>query len=200
VEGRFLEKPSLHPLISSPFSPEKPSTFFCYQIRQDMKANLLDRISDGINRVVTYLVAVLLGAMTIIVFLQVLFRYVLNAPLDWSEELSTFTFVWASLLGASIGLKRSEHPRLDLIVNLFPSKTQKTIAGLYNLTILFLLAVLFIYGAKLTVTMKSQLTAALEYSVSFVYAVLPVSAAIMFIHLAIQTVRLFSKRNQEKKS
>ena len=164
-----------------------------------MEASLLDRISNGLNEVVKYLAAALLAAMTIIVFLQVLFRYVLNAPLDWSEELGSFAFVWMALLGASVGLKRNEHPRLDLIVNLFSPKMQRVIAGLYNLTILFLLFVLFFYGAKLTVTMKSQLTAALQYSVSFVYAVLPISAAIMFIHLAIQTVGLFLKKNQERK-
>ena len=164
-----------------------------------MEASLLDRVSNGLNEVVKYLAAFLLAAMTIIVFLQVLFRYVLNAPLDWSEELSTFTFVWTSLLGASIGLKRRESPRLDLIVNLFPPKIQRTIEVVYNLAILFLLAVLFIYGARLTASMKSQLTAALEYSVSFVYAVLPISAAIMFIHLAIQTVRLFLGKNEEGK-
>ena len=165
-----------------------------------MEASLLNRISNGLNEVVKYLAAFLLAAMTIIVFLQVLFRYVLNHPLDWSEELGSFAFVWASLLGATIGLKRRENPRLDLIVNLFPGKMQRTIEELYNLAILFLLAVLFIYGAKLTVSMKSQLTAALQYSVSFVYAVLPISAAIMFIHLAIQTVRLFLGENQEKES
>jgi TRAP-type C4-dicarboxylate transport system permease small subunit len=164
-----------------------------------MEASLLNRISNGLNEVVKYLVAVLLASMTVIVFLQVLFRYVLNHPLDWSEELGSFAFVWMSLLGASIGLKRNEHPRLDLVVNLFSSETQRLIAGLYNLAILFLLAVLFIYGVSLTASMKSQLTAALQYSVSFVYAVLPISAAIMFIHLAIQTVGLFLAKNQERK-
>ena len=165
-----------------------------------MEMDRLNRISNLLNDVVKYLAAFLLAVMTLIVFSEVLFRYVLNAPLDWSEELATFTFVWASLLGASIGLKRRENPRLDLIVNLFPRKMQRTIEGLYNLAILFLLAVLFIYGARLTVSMKSQLTAALQYSVSFVYVVLPISAAIMFFHLAIQTFELFLKKNEEEQS
>jgi len=159
----------------------------------------MNRISNGLNEVVKYLAAVLLASMTIIVFLQVLFRYVLNHPLDWSEELGSFAFVWMSLLGASIGLKRKEHPRLDLVVNHFSPNAQRVIAGLYNVAILFLLFVLFLYGAKLTVSMKSQLTAALQYSVSFVYSVLPISAAIMFFHLAIQTVGLFLEKNEERK-
>ncbi len=163
-----------------------------------MELSRLEQTSGVLNDVVKYLAAFLLAVMTLIVFLEVLFRYVLNAPLDWSEELATFTFVWASLLGASIGLKMRENPRLDLVVKLFPLKMQKTIEGIYNIAVLFLLAVLFIYGARLTVSMKSQLTAALQYSVSFIYAVLPISAAIMFFHLAIQTVGLFLKKNEEE--
>jgi TRAP-type C4-dicarboxylate transport system permease small subunit len=165
-----------------------------------MGASFLSRISRGLNELVKSMAALLLAAMTLIVFLQVLFRYVLNAPLDWSEEMSTFTFVWMSLLGASIGLKRKEHPRLDLIVNLLPPTAQRTIEILYNFTILFLLAVLFIYGTRLTASMRSQLTAALEYSVAYIYAVLPISAAIMFIHLSIQTVSLFQGENHERKN
>ena len=169
-------------------------------MEREMKVSRLEQTSNVLNEVVKYLAAFLLAVMTLIVFLEVLFRYVLNAPLDWSEELATFTFVWASLLGASIGLKRRENPRLDLVVNLFSPKIQKTIEGIYNIAILFLLAVLFIYGARLTASMKSQLTAALQYSVSFIYVVLPISAAIMFIHLAIQTVGLFLKKNEEEPS
>ncbi|MBM4305574.1 MAG: TRAP transporter small permease [Deltaproteobacteria bacterium] len=162
-----------------------------------MEARLLERISKRLNEVVKHLAAFLLAAMTILVFSQVLFRYLLEVPLDWSEELSTFTFVWMALLGASVGLKRNEHPRLDLFFNFFPKGMQKIVTVLCNFAILFMLMVLFVYGWKLTVSMKSQLTAALQYSVSFVYVVLPISAAIMFIHLAIQTIFLLDKKAQE---
>jgi hypothetical protein len=62
----------------------------------------------------------LTGAMAVLVFLQVLFRYVLDAPLDWSEEMSTFAFAWMCLLGASVGLRYDQHPRLDILLILFP--------------------------------------------------------------------------------
>lgn len=158
---------------------------------------LLGRISDILNRWTKYLAGLLLAAMTILVFLQVLFRYVLNAPLDWSEELSTFTFVWMALLGASIGLKNNEHPRLDLLLNSLTPVRKKVVTVSCNIAILFMLYILFVYGWRLTVSMKSQLTAALGYSVSFVYVVLPISAAIMFIHLGIQTLSLLGRKDQE---
>ena len=158
---------------------------------------ILERFSNVLNQWTKYLAGVLIAVMTILVFLQVLFRYLLKAPLDWSEELSTFTFVWMALLGASIGLKNNEHPRLDLFFNFLAPTRKKIVTLLCNLAILFMLIVLFIYGLKLTASMKSQLTAALRYSVSFVYVVLPISSAIMFIHLAIQMVCLFGQKDQE---
>ena len=46
----------------------------------------------------------LVSVMTMIVFLQVVYRYVLAEPLHWSEEMARYLFVWLSLLGATLGL------------------------------------------------------------------------------------------------
>lgn len=153
----------------------------------------IDRISEQLDHAVKYVAAFLIAAMSVLVFLQVLFRYVLDAPLDWSEESSSFAFVWMALLGASIGLKHEEHPSLDIFFRLFPSGIQKLTRMLINLSIIFMLVILFIFGLKLTISMKLQSTAALGYSVAFVYVVLPISAVIMLIHVIIQTVELFKK-------
>ena len=136
----------------------------------------------------------LTGAMAVLVFLQVLFRYVLEAPLDWSEEMSTFAFAWMCLLGASVGLRYDQHPRLDILLIRFPPLIQKGARALINFSIMFMLVVLLVYGVKLTMTMKMQKTAALGYSVSFVYVVLPLSAMIMLVHMIVQTMLLFRKR------
>lgn len=139
----------------------------------------------------------LTGVMAILVFLQVLFRYVLDAPLDWSEEMSTFAFAWMCLLGASVGLRYDEHPRLDIFLNRFPQMMQKFTRLLINLSVLFMLVVLLIYGWRLTMVMKMQKTAALGYSVSFVYIVLPLSALIMIFHVIAQTFNLLGKSPEE---
>ena len=75
---------------------------------------LLNRVSRQLDHVMKLLSGFLIAAMTILVFLQVIFRYLLDAPIDWSEEMASFAFVWMALLGASVGLKNDEHPRLDI--------------------------------------------------------------------------------------
>jgi TRAP-type transport system small permease protein len=153
---------------------------------------ILFRIGDLLNEVIKFLAGFLTAVMAVLVLLQVIFRYFLKAPLAWSEETASFAFVWMALLGASVGLKGEDHPNLDVLITRFPPAFQKAAAVLINLCILFVLVVMFIYGGKLALSMRSQLTAALGYSVSYMYAVLPLSALIMAFHVAIKTLRLFT--------
>jgi len=159
---------------------------------------LLDGISRRLNQSMKFLAGFLIAAMTVLVFLQVVFRYLLDAPLDWSEEMASFAFVWMALLGASVGLKNDEHPRLDIFYQVFPDRVKTLCTLIINLAILFMLVVLFVFGLKLTVVMQMQRTAALGYSVSYVYAVLPLSAAIMFIHVLVKSVLLLSDQGSKE--
>jgi TRAP-type C4-dicarboxylate transport system permease small subunit len=154
--------------------------------------DMLERISNAVDTVVRHMAGFLLAVMTLVVFLQVLFRYVFDAPLDWSEELATFTFAWMTLLGAGIGLKYDQHPSLDIFQSRFPPPLRKAAQVLVNLAVMFMLVVLCIYGWKLTTAMKMEKMAALGYSVAFIYIILPVSSVIMFIHILVRTIVLIA--------
>jgi tripartite ATP-independent transporter DctM subunit len=56
---------------------------------------------------------ILLGAATTA-------RYVFNAPLVWSDELATVLFLWLSMLGAVVALRRTEHMRLTAFIRNLP--------------------------------------------------------------------------------
>ena len=160
--------------------------------------NLLNGLSRHLNQAMKFISGFLIAAMSILVFLQVVFRYLLDAPLDWSEEMASFAFVWMALLGASVGLKNDEHPRLDIFYQIFPDWVKKLSLLVINIAILFMLVVLFIFGIKLTIAMQMQRTAALGYSISYVYAVLPLSAIIMFIHVFVKTITLLFDTKPEE--
>ncbi len=59
----------------------------------------MKKISDVLNRGCEAALILFLAAMAIIVFLQVIFRYLLHLPLFWTEEFARYCLVWASLLG-----------------------------------------------------------------------------------------------------
>lgn len=63
------------------------------------------------------LIQALLATIVAVIFAQVVFRYVLSAPLIWSEEIARLCFVWLTFLGAAILAHRGEHIAVALFGN-----------------------------------------------------------------------------------
>ncbi len=71
-----------------------------------------------IDRIETTGIALLLGAMTLITFANVIARYVFNSNILWALETTVFLFAWLVLLGVSHGIKISAHIGVDLVLNI----------------------------------------------------------------------------------
>lgn len=72
----------------------------------------LGRITDQIEETA---MALLLGAMTVITFANVIARYVFNDNILWALEATVFLFAWLVLLGATYGVKKTLHLGVDLV-------------------------------------------------------------------------------------
>ena len=91
------------------------------------------------------LIALLLGIMTLITFANVLARYVFNSNILWAVEGTVYLFAWLVLLGVGYGIKHSIHIGVDVVVKMFPRKTQKFIT-LFAVAACILYAVLLLKG------------------------------------------------------
>ena len=66
-----------------------------------------------------------LAIMTVLVFIQVIMRYVFQNSLSWSEELARYIFLWLSWIGASYAVKERSHFRVEMFADLFKGKARK---------------------------------------------------------------------------
>tara|TARA_Y100001960_G_C14707067_1_gene844872 strand:- start:6 stop:677 length:672 start_codon:yes stop_codon:yes gene_type:complete len=83
------------------------------------------RITDAIEET---LIAFFLGAMTLLTFANVIFRYVFNDNILWALELTVFMFAWMVLVGASYGVKKHFHIGVDVIINMVSEPKRKVLA------------------------------------------------------------------------
>lgn len=74
------------------------------------------------------IIAVLIGAMTVITFANVVARYIFNHNILWALELTVFMFGWLVLLGASYAVKKNAHLGVDVIINILPPTGRRTLA------------------------------------------------------------------------
>jgi tripartite ATP-independent transporter DctM subunit len=76
----------------------------------------LDSIEHILGTLVEIPAALLVVAEIVILFAGVISRYVLHAPLIWSDELASILFLWLAMLGAVVAFRRSEHMRMTALV------------------------------------------------------------------------------------
>jgi TRAP-type transport system small permease protein len=138
-------------------------------------------MSKLIDRLVHWGLAVCLGAMTCIVFISVVFRYVLNSPLTWSEELASLLFAWLTFIGAYVGFRTRSHISIDTLMIFLPPAVRRGVARLVDICVLLLLALFVWQGIKITVTTWSLEFPAMEISRGYLYLALPIGAALMAI-------------------
>lgn len=91
-------------------------------------------------------IAVILGLMTIITFVNVVLRYGFNTGLIWGLEATSFLFAWLVLLGMSYAVKVTAHLGVDAVINLF-SKPKRRIFALIACACCVFYAFLLFKGA-----------------------------------------------------
>ena len=114
-----------------------------------------------------------------ITFAHIIGRYVLRAPIFYSEELARFCFIWASLLGASIVHRMDEHTSVTYFVGLLPPKARHALAIARSVVILALLGGLIYQGFRLSWIRRGLRLSALNWSWIWFYSALPVGSVLM---------------------
>ena len=78
------------------------------------------KILDLYCRAIKFTIALCLAVMVVLVFGNVVLRYVFNSGITVSEELSRWLMVWLTFLGAIVALREHSHLGVDTLVRALP--------------------------------------------------------------------------------
>jgi TRAP-type C4-dicarboxylate transport system permease small subunit len=140
-------------------------------------------LADALRKAGMGVLVVCGAAMSIIVMLQIVFRFVVYVPIPWSEELARYLMIWMGMVGAFVALREGRHIGVSLFVDRLPPRMGARVVFLVRAaTILFLLVVAR-YGIALAVFNASQRSPALDIPMIFPYLAVPVGAVLMIVEL-----------------
>ena len=142
----------------------------------------LERISRSVNHWVEYVLFGLGFAMSVVVAVQVFFRYALNDSLFWSEELARYLLVWLTFLGASVAYRRNIHPGVDIVYTRMPASIQRTISIFIHFISTVLFGVMIFYGIQFSYFVRLQISPALYLPKWIVFSIIPLNGIIFMIH------------------
>ena len=111
---------------------------------------------------------------------EVIGRYVFQKMSMWSGEVSTYSLVWASMLGGAVGLKKGYMIRMTTVLESVPEKVVKFLKFLSYICALIFFGAMFGYGLFQTLYNVKQTSPAIGLVMSYPYAALPTGFFIMF--------------------
>lgn len=139
-----------------------------------------------VDKVVLGLIVAFSTVMVASTFLQVVFRYFLDHPLSWSEELSRFCFIWIVYLGTALAAKSGSHIGVDYLYKRLKTAVQLPIFVFTNLLILCFVGVVFFESIPVIGIDMSQHSPAIGIPMGLVYLAIPTGFGLIFFYVSVQ--------------
>jgi TRAP-type C4-dicarboxylate transport system permease small subunit len=124
----------------------------------------------------------LLLAMTVVVATNVCYRFVLNDPLSWGDEVAQILLVWLTFLGAALAVRDDEHYYLNYLSRKASGPALRRLQLFRDLATLLAIGVLLYYSAIVSWQIRQWIMPATEISRALVYGACPVGCAFMLFY------------------
>ena len=112
----------------------------------------------------------LLVSIVIITFVQVLFRYVFQFSLAWTEELARYIFLWLAALSIAHGFKTKSHFALTFLVDRIQKRYRSLIFTIVNVSMLLFLSIFVWKSCEYTLSVIDQVGPGTGLSMSVPYS------------------------------
>ncbi len=129
--------------------------------------------------------------LVVITSLQVFTRYVLNAPLSWTEEAARMVFTWIIFIGAALIVKRGSHISIDYVPKLLPASVRRWLLLASNTFTLAVVLILAVKGFRLLQITGASESPALGIRWVYVYAAFPIGMSLMAVRYLAALVALW---------
>ncbi|MBE1555266.1 TRAP transporter small permease [Sporosarcina limicola] len=145
------------------------------------------------NRFEESVLVLTLAVMVILIFGQVVGRYVFGSAPSWTEELARYIHIFQVWVGASYAVKIRQHIRVGAFIELFSGMRRKLLETI-SIIVWFALALfLAIFGTQLVMTsiQNGQVTPALQLPMWIPFIAIPLGGGGMALRLIYQIIKVW---------
>lgn len=143
---------------------------------------MIARLNKTIDRALDVALIVILGAMSLLVAVNVFFRFMLNSSIYWGDEVALVLMVWLTFLGAAVSTRENEHYEFKYLIHKLTGRPLKWY--LYTRHVINIVAILLLgfYSGKVAIEIYGWILPATEISRTFVYGACPLGCLFMLLY------------------
>lgn len=155
------------------------------------------KIIDGIE---DWLACITFIAMTVVVIVIVLCRYVFKVPFMAGEEIARYLMIWCAYAGVAYGFRKHAHVGVVVFAEMLPQSFQKYIVIIRHIlsSIIMIALCYFAYMVFEKYLSTGQITTVTKLPTAYVYIIIPIGLLLGTIHQIVDAVLSFKNVNTEE--
>lgn len=134
-----------------------------------------DKVITVLYKIIKVILCVVLLTMVGVLMAHIIFRYVLNNSLTWSEELLKILLVWFGMMSVAILAVRREHVSIVIFKEHMPKKMSAALTKLTQIITVVICLIVIYVGIQYVLAAGHRPTPALRLPYGYAYASIPVS-------------------------
>ncbi len=160
-----------------------------------MTAHFFDRTQAfgyRLNWVNERFCALLMATLVLVIWFEVVQRYVFHLGFTWGEEFSRYVMIWAALLAVPVGAYRREHIGLEFVLNMLSSSRRRRLRLVLDLIGLAFFLFLTSYGVGMAASGRTQYATIFGMTMVVPFASVPVCGLLTSIQIVVTLLREFA--------
>jgi TRAP-type C4-dicarboxylate transport system permease small subunit len=159
--------------------------------------NSLSRFFIRIDKSIEVFSILLIIAMVLIVFTQVMTRKLFNFVFFWSEEVTLLCLTWFSFIGIAIGFREKLHIGMDMVENILPRTALTILDRVIDAATFGFGLYMVVYGTQFSILMSESTLPATKLPNSVQYIVVPFTGVLCCIYATLQFLGKNTQRYTE---
>ena len=151
-------------------------------------SSTLKRVEDVVRSALAVAVAVVLGLIAAICFVEVV-RRPFGGSFVWYDEFVGYLLVWLTFLGAVLARSHKQHIGVDNLIEKSSGAMRRTLVIANHVVMIAVHVVLLVYGYQLMSRFLTERAITVDVPMGIVYAVIPLSALLMLVIEALHLAR-----------
>jgi len=160
--------------------------------------NFLKNFNDIFTKIAKGTVVICISSQALLIFITVIFRYFLNNPITWGDEVSVLLLVVITFFGCYLATRKNKLARIELFINRFKGNKRTIIYVISEMIALIMMLFVLYFGYKLFISPTSlkQRTPGLFIPLWIFYLMIPTT---FFASITHTLEKIISYINKERK-
>ena len=144
--------------------------------------SILRKACRALFKALEWFAIICMVVLTIIVFMDVILRYIFKQGFSWTQEVATLMLVWFSLIGMGIGVLEKIHISIEMFTSKLPEKAISVLDTINHILIAVFGGAMVYYGALIMDMTKLSTMPATKLPSSVLYVILPLSGLLVLLN------------------